>query len=244
LDFGFSYEYSTPVRDLIIDRLPATFSLVIGAVVLWLAIGLTIGIASAVKQRSLLDRLTMSGALLAMSAPSYWLGLVALYLFSQEVGKIPIFPGSGTYVGLGQDPVGWFTSLILPWFVLAAAAAAFYARLLRASLIETMGEDYLRTARSKGLSERVVVLKHGVPSAITPVVTVLGLDIGILLAGVVPVETVFNIPGIGRLAFDAIRRADLPVIQGTVLFGALFIMVMTLLVDILYAFLDPSVRYE
>jgi peptide/nickel transport system permease protein len=173
----------------------------------------------------------------------YWLGLVALYLFSNDIGRFPIFDGSGTYTPLTEDPGRWFGSLILPWFVLAASFAAFYARLLRANLIETMGEDYIRTARAKGLPERTVVLRHGVRSAITPVVTALGLDIGILLGGAILTESVFNIPGIGRLAYDAIVHADLPVIQGTVLFGAFFIVLANLVVDVLYAFLDPRVRY-
>ena len=142
-----------------------------------------------------------------------------------------------------EDPVKWAQSLVLPWFVLATTFAAVYARLLRGSLLEVLNEDYIRTARAKGLSERTVILKHGVRSAITPVVTVLGLDIGILLGGAILTESVFNIPGIGRLAFDAISRGDLPIVQGTVLFGAFFIIIMNLIVDIMYAFLDPRVRY-
>jgi peptide/nickel transport system permease protein len=146
-------------------------------------------------------------------------------------------------VPFSEDPVKWLQSLVLPWLVLATTFAAVYARLLRGSLLDVLGEDYIRTARAKGLSERKVVLRHGVRSAITPVVTVLGLDIGILLGGAILTESVFNIPGIGRLAFDAITRGDLPIVQGTVLFGAFFIIIMNLIVDILYAFLDPRVRY-
>jgi peptide/nickel transport system permease protein len=242
-DFGYSYQNSQDVRSELLERMPATISLTVGAVVVWLLVGLAVGIASAVKRRSVLDRVSMGGALLAISAPVYWLGLVALYLFSNDIGRFPIFDGSGTYTPLTEDPGRWFGSLILPWFVLAASFAAFYARLLRANLIETMGEDYIRTARAKGLPERTVVLRHGVRSAITPVVTALGLDIGILLGGAILTESVFNIPGIGRLAYDAIVHADLPVIQGTVLFGAFFIVLANLVVDILYAFLDPRVRY-
>jgi peptide/nickel transport system permease protein len=131
----------------------------------------------------------------------------------------------------------------MPWFVLASAFAAFYARLLRGSMIEVMSEDYIRTARAKGLRERRVILRHGLRSAITPVVTAAGLDIGILLGGTILVETVFNIPGVGRLAFDSIQNSDLPMIQGTVLLGAFFIIILNLIVDVLYAFLDPRVRY-
>jgi peptide/nickel transport system permease protein len=179
-----------------------------------------------------------------ISAPVYWLGLLSLYLFANDIGVFKIFPGSGSYVPLSQDPAKWFTSLILPWFVLAASFAAFYARLLRGNLIEVMSEDYIRTARAKGLRERRVVLRHGIRSAITPIVTAAGLDIGILLGGAILTESVFNIPGIGRLAFDSIQQSDLPMIQGTVLLGAFFIVVMNLVVDIAYAFIDPRVRYS
>jgi peptide/nickel transport system permease protein len=242
-DFGFSYVNSAPVRAQLFDRLPATISLTLGAAVLWLLIGLPVGIVSAIKRRTLVDRVTMGAALVAISAPVYWLGLVCLYLFSKDIGKVHLFDGANTYTGLTEDPGRWFGSLIMPWFVLAASFAAFYARLLRANLLETMSEDYIRTARAKGLPERRVILGHGVRAAITPIVTVLGLDVGILLGGAVLTETVFNIPGIGRLAYDAIQHADLPVIQGTVLFGAFFIVVANLVVDVAYAFLDPRVRY-
>jgi peptide/nickel transport system permease protein len=243
-DFGYSYQNSADVRAQIIDRLPATISLTVGAVVVWLVIAFPVGIISAVKRRQLPDRIAMGAALVAISAPVYWLGLVSLYLFSKDIGKFPLFDGAGTYKPLSEDPGQWFGSLIMPWFVLAATFAAFYARLLRANLLETMSEDYIRTARAKGLSERRVVLGHGVRAAITPIVTVLGLDIGILLGGAILTESVFNIPGVGRLAYDAIQHSDLPVIQGTVLFGAFFIVLANLVVDIAYAFIDPRVRYQ
>jgi peptide/nickel transport system permease protein len=243
-NFGYSYQFSQPVRTMIFQRLPATISLTVGAVIIWLLIGLPIGILSAVRSRSVMDRTAMGGALLAISAPSYWLGLVALFLFANDIGVVKIFDGAGTYTGLTADPGRWFGSLLLPWLVLAAAFAAFYSRLLRANLIEVMSEDYIRTARAKGLSERRVIFRHGVRSAITPIVTVLGLDIGGLLGGAILIETVFNIPGVGRLAYQGIENADLPVIQGTVLFGAFFIVFANLIVDIVYAFLDPRVRYS
>jgi peptide/nickel transport system permease protein len=242
-DFGRSYHYNSPVRKQIFDSVGPTASLAIGAAVLWLLVGVVIGTISAVRRGKLVDRITMTGALVAISAPVYWLGLVALYLFADDIGKWKIFPGAGSYTPIADDPWAWFTSLILPWTVLAASFAAFYARLLRGSLIETMSEDYIRTARAKGLGERSVVLRHGMRSAITPVVTAAGLDIGILLGGAILVESVFNIPGIGQLAYDSIRNSDLPIIQGTVLLGAFFIIVMNLLVDVLYAFLDPRVTY-
>jgi peptide/nickel transport system permease protein len=242
-DFGYSFQDSQPVRKEILDRLPATISLTFGAVVVWLLVGIPVGIISAIKRRSPLDRTSMGLALLAISAPVYWLGLVALYLFSNDIGVIPIFMGSGSYTPLSDNPAKWFGSLLLPWMVLAASFAAFYARLLRANLIETMSEDYIRTARAKGLPERRVIGRHAMRAAITPIVTILGLDIGILLGGAILTEIVFNIPGIGRLAYGGIINADLPVIQGTVLFGAFFIVVANLVVDIAYAFLDPRVRY-
>ena len=214
LDFGYSYQFSQPVRSLIFSRLPATISLTIGAVCVWLLVSIPIGIISAVRSRSVLDRTTMGGALLAISAPVYWLGLVSLYLFANDIGVIPIFDGAGTYTGLTANPGRWFGSMLLPWLVLAASFAAFYSRLLRSNLIEVMSEDYIRTARAKGLSERRVVLRHGVRSAITPIVTVLGLDIGTLLGGAILIETVFNIPGVGRLAYEGIVNADLPSSRG------------------------------
>jgi peptide/nickel transport system permease protein len=179
-----------------------------------------------------------------ISAPVYWLGLVALYLFASDIGIFPLFPGSGSYEPLTENPAAWFTSLLMPWAVLAISFAAFYSRLLRGNLREVLGEDYMRTARAKGLPERTIVLKHGLRAAITPIITVFGLDLGILLGGAILTETVFNIPGIGRLSYEAIVRSDLPVIQGTVLLGAFFIVVANLIVDIVYAFLDPRVRYE
>jgi peptide/nickel transport system permease protein len=244
LDFGYSYQYAQPVTTMILNHLPATISLTVGAVLIWVSIGMIVGVISAIRHRSPLDRLTMSGSLLAISAPTFWLGLMALFLFSKDIGKIHIFDGAGTYVGLTADPGRWFGSLILPWLVLAASLAAFYARLLRSQLIETMSQDYVRTARAKGVRERRVIWRHGVRAAITPVVTALGIDIGFLLGGAVLVETVFNVPGVGRLAYDGIHNADLPIIQGTVQLGAFFIVIANLIVDVAYAFLDPRVRYS
>jgi peptide/nickel transport system permease protein len=241
-NFGYSYQSNQEVLPQILDRLPATIFLTAGAVILWLAIGIPVGVISAIKTGTWLDRVSMTLALIAISAPVYFLGLVALFLFDDSIGRFPILPGSGAY----QDATNIFgkaEALIMPWCVLAAAFAAIYARFLRGNLIDTMQEDYIRTARAKGLSERRVIFKHGVRSAITPIVTLLGLDIGILLGGAILTETVFNIQGIGRFAYEAIVRFDLPVIQGTVLFGAFFIVIMSLVVDILYAFIDPRVRY-
>ncbi len=242
-DLGYSYYSGESVRSLIAERLPATISLTVGAAVLWMIGGLGVGILSALRRHSLLDRAAMGTALVLVSAPEFWLGLVALFLFAQDIGRWKILPGAGSYVPITSDPWKWFTSLILPWFVLASGAAAVFARLMRGSLIETMDEDYIRTARAKGLRERRVV-RHGVRSSINPIVTLLGLEIGSLLGGALLLEVVFDIPGVGNLAYSAILKSDFSVIQGTVLLAAMFVIVANIVVDIGYAYLDPRVRYS
>jgi peptide/nickel transport system permease protein len=244
LDFGRSFVTNRDVLPQILENLPATISLTVGGVVVWLTVGLSIGILSAVRHRSKFDRISIGLSLVAVSAPVYWLGLVALYLFAPDGGVfgLSFLGGQGSYAPISEDFVQWFQSLVLPWLVIATTFAAVYARLLRGSLLDVLGEDYIRTARAKGLSERRVILRHGVRSAITPIVTILGLDVGILLGGAILTESVFNIPGIGRLAYDSIIRGDLPIVQGTVLIGAFFIVIMNLIVDVLYAYLDPRVR--
>jgi peptide/nickel transport system permease protein len=245
-NLGYSYYSGASVKSLIFNRFPATLSLTIGAVLVWMLSGIPVGIISAIRRRTWLDRAAMGTALVFVSAPVYWLGLLVLFVFASDIGKahIGFLHGAGSYVGLTYDPVKWFESLLMPWFVLAATSAAIYARLIRGSLLDVMGEDYIRTARAKGLPERSVVLRHGMRSALTPVMTVLGIDIAILLGGAVLTETVFDIPGIGRLNYDAITHSDFPIIQGTVLLAALFIVVANIIVDIGYAFLDPRVRYS
>jgi len=241
-DFGHSYTNDADVKTLLFDRIPNTLFLVIGAAILWLIAGLVIGSISAVKRGSAADRIAMGGALVAISAPVYWLGLVSLYLFANDIGVVKIFPGVGSY----QTAHGFFAkipTLILPWIVLAAAFTAIYARLMRGNMIEVLSEDYIRTARAKGLKERAVIVRHAARSALTPVITVFGIDVGVLMGGAILTETVFNINGVGRLSFDAIQRNDLPTIQGATLFLALGVCLMSLIVDILYAFLDPRVRY-
>jgi peptide/nickel transport system permease protein len=244
-DFGTSiFQNNEPVRGIIFDRLPATIYLVAGAVVLWIAIAIPVGVISAVKRRSLLDRSTMITTLVFISAPVFWLGLVALYLFAQDIGVIPIFPGIGSYnTATGLLAKGW--TLFLPWIVLALATAAIYARYVRSQMIDVMSEDYIRTARAKGLPEGTVIRRHALRSAITPVVTLLGLDVGVLLAGnAILTESVFNIPGVGKELVTAIGQSDYELIQGIVLFGAFFIVIFNLIVDIAYAYLDPRVRYQ
>jgi peptide/nickel transport system permease protein len=236
---GFSFVTRSPVRDLLVDRLPITIQLALGAALVWLCIGIPIGIVSAIKRRSLLDRASMLSALFFVSAPVFWLGLMALWLFWFKLG---ISPGTG-YVSIGDSFGGWLSHMIMPWIVLALLYAAFYARMTRGNLIETMGQDYIRTARVKGLPEWKVILKHGVRSSLTPVVTLIGLDLGALLGGAVITETVFNLQGIGQWAVNSVFQGDLPAVLAVTVIVALAVTLMNLVVDIVYAYLDPRVRY-
>src|ERR671919_1710139 len=236
---GFSFVTRSPVRDLRFDRIWVTVQLALGAALVWLCLGIPIGIVSAIKRRSLLDRATMLTALFFVSAPVFWLGLMALWLFWY---KLRISPGTG-YVPIGESFGGWLSHMILPWVVLALLYAAFYARMTRGNLIETMGQDYIRTARVKGLPEWKVILKHGVRASLTPVVTLIGLDLGALLGGAVITETVFNLQGIGQWAVNSVFQGDLPAVLAVVTIVALAVTLMNLIVDVVYAYLDPRVRY-
>jgi peptide/nickel transport system permease protein len=237
--FGFSFVTRSPVRDLMVDRLPITIQLAVGAALVWLCIGIPIGIVSAIKRRSLLDRATMLTALFFVSAPVFWLGLMALWLFWY---RLQISPGTG-YVSIGTSFGSWLSHMIMPWIVLALLYAAFYARMTRGNLIETMGQDYIRTARVKGLPEWKVILKHGVRSSLTPVVTLIGLDLGALLGGAVITETVFNLQGVGQWAVNSVFQGDLPAVLAVTVIVALAVTLMNLIVDVVYAYLDPRVRY-
>jgi len=242
-DLGYSYYNSTPVRDLLMSRLPITASLVVGAAILWLVGGIVVGVLAARKPRSLADRSSTVFVLTGLSMPTFLLGLLLIYFlfFRLHLAGIDWFPAAG-YVPLTQNPVTWSQHLILPWLTLALVTAATYSRLTRSSLLEVLGEDYIRTARSKGLSEGVVVYKHGLRSALTPVVTQFGIDVGSLLGGAIVTEKIFGLGGVGALSVDAVTTQDLPVIIGTVLLAAFFIVVANLIVDVLYAVLDPRVR--
>jgi peptide/nickel transport system permease protein len=239
-DVYFSYTNHVAVKEEIYKRLPVTGMLAVGAAMIWLMIGLSIGIISAIKPRSFFDRAGMIFALVGVSAPVFWLALLFLYVFWF---KLQWLPGSGIPSDQNTIQAALSGSFILPWFVLALSFAAFYSRMVRGNLVETMGEDYIRTARAKGLSERRVILKHGLRSALTPVVTMLGLDLGILLGGAVITETVFNLPGLGQYAIRSLLNSDFPAIMGVTLFASFFIIVGNLVVDVAYAFLDPRVRY-
>lgn len=235
---GYSFKNHQPVWPLLLDRIPVTMSLAAGAAVLWLVSGVSIGVLSALRRGSAVDRLSMTIALAGVSLPIFWTGLVAKGLFSY---KWPIFKDLH-YVSITDNPFAWASNLVLPWVTLAFLYAALYARLTRAGMLETMNEDYIRTARAKGLPERTVVLKHGLRAALTPIVTIFGLDLGLLLGGAVLTETVFSLPGIGRFAIDAIGQNDLPEVLGVTLFAAFFIVMANLVVDVVYAVIDPRVR--
>ena len=242
-DLGFSYRTNMPVGDLIINRIPVTMSLVFGAVLIWLAIGIPIGIASAKRPGSLRDRLGQGFAIVGISFPTFVLGMIALYTlyFLPTRMGIMLFPPSG-YIQFGENTAQWAWHLVLPWLTLALVTAAVYARLTRGQMLEVLGQDYIRTARAKGLTERRVIYVHGFRSAMPPLVTQLGIDIGVLLGGVIVIEQVFGLPGVGSLAVTSVAMQDRPVVIAIVLLGGLFVVVSNLVVDMLYALLDSRVR--
>jgi len=242
-DLGYDYYHGVTVTSIIKEALPKTLSLVLGAAVLWLFFGIFNGVISAVKTRSIADRALTVFSLVFYSMPSFLIGLLLLYFayYRLTLSGRAWFPPGG-YVPLTQDPAHWAQSLILPWISLALLQAAAYTRLTRSSLLEVMGEDYIRTARSKGISERRVVVRHGLRAALTPVITQFGIDLGALVGGVLIVETVFSIDGLGRESLIAFNAQDLPVIAGIVLLGAAAVTVANILVDMLYAVLDPRIR--
>ena len=242
-DLGYDYYYQVPVTEIIVEALPVTLSLALGAAVLWLLIGVGNGVLSAIRPRSLADRALTTFALFFYSMPTFLLGVLLLYFlyFQLTLAGYRIFPAGG-YVEFGQDPAGWLNHLLLPWATLALVLAATYTRLTRGSMLDVLGEDYIRTARAKGIGEGRVVIKHGLRSALTPVVTQFGIDLGQLVGGVVVTETVFSLPGLGKTAIDAITQQDLPVIVGIVLFASAAVVLANFAVDIAYAVLDPRVR--
>jgi peptide/nickel transport system permease protein len=236
---GFSYDSSIPIRDKIIEKAPRTLSLIAGASIIWLVAGILIGVISAIKRRTVFDRLAMGFALFGISAPVFWLGLMALFIFWY---KLNLTAGTG-YTPIADSPREWASHLILPWIVLALLFAAIYARMVRGNLLDAMGEDFIRTARAKGLSERRVIFRHGLRASLAPIVTMFGLDIALLVGGAVITESVFNLDGLGFMAVDSVFRQDLPATLGVVLVATFAVVIMNLVVDIVYAFLDPRVRY-
>ena len=239
-DVYYSYGNRVAVKEEIALRMPITLTLTLGAAILWVAIGIPIGIVSAIKPGSLFDRAGMLFALFGVSVPIFWFGLVLLFVFHFQW---PIFPGTGLPRDVSMLGAVLEGRFILPWVSLAVTSAAFYSRITRSNLMETMGEDYIRTARAKGMPERRVIAKHGLRSALTPLVTMFGLDFAFLLGGAVITEQVFGLPGLGQYAIQGVYTADFPVVMGVTVIGAMFIVVANLFVDVAYAALDPRVRY-
>jgi peptide/nickel transport system permease protein len=247
-DLGKSYITEQSVNDIIGKAAPVTASLVFGGAVLWMFIGLSIGIFSALRPRSLLDRAAMVFVLVGVSAHPVWIGLIFSYFFGAKLGWTPITGYCDAFSpppGLGCGGiVDWAWHMILPWMTFAILFAALYVRMVRANVLETMNEDFVRTARAKGAPESRVMRSHILRNALLPVVTMLGMDVGIALGGAIFTEAVYTLPGLGRTAVVAIDQYDLPIVQGVVVFGTLAIIVFNLVVDILYAWIDPRIRLE
>jgi len=242
-NLGYDFYHDQSVNSVLKAAFPITLSLVIGASVLWLVMGVLAGILSAVRSRSLLDRTFTGLALLFYSMPTFVLGFLFLLLLYYEltIHGIHAFPGSG-FTPFSASPFEWFRGLILPWFTLALVSAATYTRLTRGSMLDVLGEDYVRTARAKGMSERRVIFRHALRAALTPVVTQFGIDVGTLLGGAIITEQVFGLPGLGYTSVQAIGQQDLPVIIGVVIVAAAAVVIANIVVDALYAVVDPRVR--
>ncbi|MFF0224711.1 ABC transporter permease [Streptomyces sp. NPDC004629] len=235
--FGYSFRSEQAIWPVLTDRFPVTLGLALGAAVLWLIFGVAAGVLSALKRGSIWDRGAMVVALAGVSLPIYFTGLLALAIFSYGLGWI-----DAQYVPLADSFTGWLGGMILPWVSLAFLYAAMYARITRATMLEILGEDYIRTARAKGLREQTVIGKHAMRSTMTPILTMLGMDLGALIGGAVLTETTFNLPGLGQAVLNAIKTQDLPIILGVVLITSLAVLIANLVVDILYAVIDPRVR--
>lgn len=239
-DVYYSFSNYLPVREEIWRRLPVSAILGTGAAILWLVVGIPLGIASGVRPRSRTARWTMILAIVGVSLPVFWLGQLLLYFVWFRLG---LAPSSGLQI----DANVWSSALqgkfILPWITVAVGYAAIYARMLRSNMIETTGEDYIRTARAKGLSEHRVIYRHALRGALTPIVTMLGIDFATILAGLVITETLFGLPGLGQLAVSSIYSNDFPMVMGVTIIGSMFILAANIVVDVAYAFLDPRVRY-
>ena len=235
--FGYSFRQNELVGTMLLRAAPVSLSLAAGASVLWLVGGVTVGTFSALKPGSIIDRVGMTISLAGVSLPIFFTGPILLLIFEYNLGWLP----DVSYAPITEDPAQWFRSMILPWIALAFLFAALYARLTRSNMLETLGEDYIRTARAKGLSRRTVVIKHALRAALTPIVTIFGIDVGTLIGTTVITETVFNLRGLGFLSIQSIQQQDLPVIMGVTIVAAVALVVANLLVDILYAVVDPRV---
>lgn len=253
LDFGQSIQQRRPVAEMVLDRFPATVELAVASMVFALLVAIPLGVISAVKQYSLVDNGSMFVALLGVSMPGFWLGLVLMLLFSVKLGWLPASGRGGPIVtglitSITQQDIEPFWSaaqrLILPMITLGTGAAALLTRLMRAAMLEVVRQDYVRTARAKGLADRLVIYRHALRNAILPVITMVGIYFGGLLGGSVIIETIFSWPGVGRMAIQAIFSRDFPVVQGVVLMLAVVFVLINLLVDLAYAFVDPRIRYH
>jgi peptide/nickel transport system permease protein len=233
-----SYQGRENVDERIIEGIPATFSLCIGAAVIWMFFGILFGYLSAVRAGGLLDRTLTIVAVTGISMPVFWLAAIFLNYFTY---KTELFP-SAEYVGLTTNPIEWASHLVLPWVTLAILYVGFYSRVLRSNMLDAMGEDYVRTARAKGLSERRVMTRHVLRNSLIPIVTLFGLDFGALLGGAILIEAIFSLEGIGQYAYESLINTDLPPIMAIVLFGAFFVVLFNALVDVAYAYLDPRIR--
>jgi len=236
--FGYSFQLNASVTELIASRFPVSASIAVGAAVLWLLMGVAGGVVAALRRNTWVDRTVMTFAIAGVSAPSYLVGLLGILLFGFTLQWFP----TGGYVPLTEDPLQWFLHLILPWCTLAFISAAIYARLTRGEMIETMGQDYIRTVRAKGVGEGRVVVRHGLRNAIIPVVTIFGLDLGGLLGGTVIAEKVFSMQGLGAMLIDGVNTLDLQLVIGFTLFSAFLIVLANFIVDLLYGFVDPRVK--
>jgi peptide/nickel transport system permease protein len=242
-NLGISYyNGGEPVKSIIAQDLPITASVVVGGTVLWLLVGLSVGILSATHPRSLFDRTSTVGVLAGLSMPTFVLGELLIIIVFVPLNQHGISWIQTGYAGLSTGIGPWVGHMLLPWITLATVQAAVYTRLSRGSLIDTLGEDYIRTARAKGLSERRVIYRHGLRAALTPVLSQLGIDVGALLGGVIVVEQVFGLSGLGQDSVQAIATGNLPVIIGFVLLASAFVVVANIIVDACYAILDPRVR--
>ncbi len=243
---GRSYTNRRSVNEMVGEAVPVTAALVVGGAILWMMIAVPIGIISALRPRSLIDRGAMIFILIGISAPVVWIGLLLQYFIGFRLGWTPnagycdVFnPPEGASCG---GPADWTYHLILPWVTFAILFAASYARMIRANVMDTLGEDYVRTARAKGAPENIVIRRHVLRNALLPIVTMLGLDLGVALGGAIFTEAIFNLPGLGRLALNSVLNLDLPTMQGVVVFATLAIILFNVIVDVTYAMIDPRIR--
>ena len=239
-DLGTSLLLGKPVLASVIERIPISLSISIYAMLLTLVIGIGCGVVAALRRNTWVDQTAMLFALVGVSLPNFWLALMMIIVFSVQLGWLP----TGGYVPFTTDPVGWFKTATMPAVSLALLQIGLLARITRSTMLEVLSQDYVRTARAKGLPERIVVAKHAFKNVLIPVITVIGVILSVLISGSVVIESVFSVPGIGSLLGSAVLRRDYPMIQGGLLFVATILLLLNLLVDVLYAYLDPRVRYD